>query len=190
MPHTSASTRTTIGRTPVVSVWICLLALLLASFRDPSSGAKEYEVKAAFLYNFAKFLTYPDAAFASAEAPFVIGVLGEDPFGEALDAALRGKKIGKRTIVIERYSKLGTVRTPHILFVARSESARQAEIVRMLDSRPLFLIGDMEGFAALGATANFFTEKNSLRFAISTGAAKTSRIQISAQLLKLAQVIP
>lgn len=186
----TTTTRTTIGRSSAVRACIVLLALMLGSFRGPVAGVKEYEVKAACLYNFAKFVTYPESAFVDALAPFVIGVLGDDPFGEDLDAALKGKTIGKRPIVVERYAKLAAVRSPHILFVARSETDRRVDVLHSFKSKPTFLVGDMDGFAEVGGTANFYIEKNNLRFAINTDTAKASKLQVSGQLLKMAKVVP
>lgn len=174
----------------IARLGVLVLAFVLAGFRGPGSGVKEYEVKAAFLYNFAKFVTCPESAFTSPEAPFVIGVLGEDPFGSTLDLVLKGKKTGKREIVVERYATLADVRKPHMLFVSSSQSEMQAEITRVFKYKPVFLISDSDGAAEKGSTANFFVEKHSVRFAINTEVAKASQLQISSQLLKLAKLVP
>jgi YfiR/HmsC-like len=151
---------------------------------------KEYEVKAAFLYNFAKFVTWPDTAFASPEAPLVVGVLGKDPFGPILDNTLKAKKIGVREIIIERYASIAGIRSPHVLFVANSELANLADIVDACKGKPILLVGDMEDFAQKGGVVNFYIEKANVRFAINIETAKKAQLQISSQLLKLAKVLP
>lgn len=152
--------------------------------------AKEHEVKAAFLYNFAKFVTWPDKAFTTPEAPLVIAVLGKDPFGQILDNTLKAKKIGAREIRVERYASIAAIRSPHVLFVGNSELATLPEIVDACRGKPILLVGDMEDFAHKGGVVNFYIEKANVRFAISIEAAKKAHLQISSQLLKLAKVLP
>jgi hypothetical protein len=171
---------------------IVVFAFCFAAFRSPGMAElpKEYEVKAAFLYNFAKFVTWPETAFSSPEAPLVIGVLGKDPFGKILDNTLRGKKIGAREIHIERYASIAAIRSPHMLFVGNSELATLPEIVDACRAKPILLVGDMEDFAHEGGVVNFYIEKANVRFAINVDAAKKAQLQISSQLLKLAKVLP
>lgn len=151
---------------------------------------KEYEVKAACLYNFAKFVTWPEKAFTSPEAPFVIGVLGKDPFGPVLDNTLKAKKIGAHEIHIERYASIAAIRSPHLLFVGNSEVATLPEIVNACRGKPILLVGDMEDFALKGGVINFYIEKANVRFAINIEVAKKAQLQVSSQLLKLAKVLP
>lgn len=171
----------------------CLALFMLASAACPtnanSSASREYEVKAAFLYNFAKFTTWPPDAFATADAPLVVGVLGKDPFGATLDGALNGKQVGARRLVIERYAGVEQLGRCHVLFVADSERERHAEILKACEGRPTLVVCDIAGFAAKGATASFYIEKNNVRFEMNPAAAKRARIQLSSQLLKLAKLV-
>lgn len=173
-------------------IGLVLFAFCLAAFSFPGMAElpKEHEVKAAFLYNFAKFVTWPDNAFTSPEAPLVIAVLGKDPFGQVLENTLRAKKIGAREIHIERYASIAAIRSPHVLFVANSELATLPEIVNACRGKPILLVGDMEDFAQKGGVVNFYIETSKIRFAISIEAARKAQLQISSQLLKLAKVLP
>jgi len=85
-------------------------------------------VKAVFLFNFAQFVEWPPQSFQDAAAPFVIGVLGTDPFGSALEGAVRGETLNGRSFVIERYRSVTEIRHCQILFISRSEAAHVEEI--------------------------------------------------------------
>src|ERR1043165_9134092 len=103
---------------------LLMLAATPAPLRsaEPSAPSYEYQVKAAFLFNFAQFAEWPARAFADAKAPLVIGILGDDPFGSYLDELVRDEKVGERSFLIRRYRDIREVQGCHILFVSRSES--------------------------------------------------------------------
>lgn len=173
-----------------------LLALaqsaLLASFAARAAPAPpgEYQVKAAFLYNFAQFVEWPAAAFADARAPLVIGVLGEDPFGRALDATVQGETVGNRPLVVRRYRDVEEIDTCHILFISGSETPRLERILRELAGRSILTVGDSEDFARHGGMIRLFTERNRIRMRISVSAAEVGRLTISSKLLRLAETVP
>ena len=173
-------------------IWLVMPALLLFSGRDlPAQTAisKEYQLKAAFLYNFSQFVDWPTEAFPEAETPMVIGVIGEDPFGAYLDEIVHGEQVNNRPLIVQRYRQVEEIKICHILFVSRSEAARLEEIFARLKGRTTLTVGDIEGFAKQGGMIRFVTEKNKVRFRINLEAAKAAKLTISSKLLKPAEIV-
>lgn len=149
----------------------------------------EYQVKATYLFNFARYVEWPATAFADAQAPFVIGVLGDDPFDTALDEAVHGEKVNNRPLVVRRFSREEDVGDCHILFISRSEAPRLAEIIARLRGRNILTVGDAEGFALAGGMIRFVTENNKTRLRINVEAAKAARLTISSKLLRAVEIV-
>jgi len=158
-----------------------------------ASDSSEYLVKAGFIYNFAKFVEWPSAAFSQADSPIVIGVLGTDPFGGVLDHLVEDKKIGQRGFVVRRYKwgkDLKDLKDCKILFVSASEKAHIDEIVQLLKGQPILTIGETPGFAERGGVIRFTLEDNRVRFEVNVDAAHKADLNISSRLLTLAKIIP
>lgn len=170
-----------------------LVALLLIGGRREAgaqaSAAKEYQVKAVFLYNFAQFVEWPSTAFPEPQTPLVIGVLGEDPFGAYLDETVRGEAVNSRPIVVERYRRVEEIKLCHILFISRSEADRLEKIITVLRGRSILTVGDIDDFAKRGGVMRFVTEKNKTRLRINLEAAKAAKLTISSKLLRPAEII-
>lgn len=152
-----------------------------------TSSATEYEVKAAFLYSFAKYVEWPDGAVT--EEPFLIGVLGQDPFEQALDVTLQGKSILGHRVAVARFARLDEALRSHILFVAGSDAREQDPVLKALQGRPILSAGESEGFAERGGIVGFRTQDNRVRFEINLRRAEESGLKISSQLLKLATIV-
>lgn len=173
-------------------LWFMAFALLLGSSPKAPAEApslKEYQVKAAFLFNFAQFVEWPTNAFPKAPAPFVIGILGNDPFGTALDEIVRGEKVSNRPFVVQRYQQTEEIKACHVLFINESSNKRLAEILAELKGKNILTVGDTEGFARQGGMICFMTEKNKIRFRINVEAAKSAGLTISSKLLKAAEIV-
>ena len=138
-----------------------VLGLILET---PAQRPSEYEVKAAFLYNFARFVTWPDTAFAGADSPLVIGVFGPDPFGPVLDRTVAGKTAQGRAFVVERYRRLRDVGPCHILFVHPSEHRRLDLVIAQLQRKSVLLVGESEAFCRDGGMVNFILVQRRVRF--------------------------
>jgi hypothetical protein len=149
----------------------------------------EYELKAAFLFNFAKFIDWPSSSFASPQSPFTLCVLGEDPFGHALDDNLQGKMIGDRHLTIQRLKDKTEARRCQEVFVSSSEGMHMAEIIESLRGTNVLLVGEAKGFAASGGIIEFTLEDNHVRFTINTDAADRAGLKFSAKLLTLAKLV-
>lgn len=149
----------------------------------------EFEVKAGFVYNFAKFVEWPATAFSGLNAPVVVGVLSEDTFATLLEQTLKGKAIQGRPCLIKKFNDLKGLGGCHLLFIGGSEKKRLPEILASLKGAPLLTVSDMERFAQLGVVINLFKEQNSLRFEINVDAAARAQLRINPKLLQLARIV-
>ena len=169
-------------------------ALALAVLVSPAVAGEgeppptEYQVKAGFLYSFAKFVQWPDDAFHDAGEPFVVGVLGTDPFGPVLEQVLEGKTALNRPVVIKRFSRVEEVQA-QILFVGSSAVADLPRILQALRGRAILIAGESEGFAQSGGMVGFKVQEHRVRFEINLRRAEEGRLKISSQLLKLAIIV-
>ena len=155
---------------------------------------KSLKVKAAFLYNFAKFVQWPKATFEDADAPFVIGVVGDDPFGSILDKTVKNKNIASRPIVVRRFNwdherDRGALLHCHILFVSAELRPRLDEIRGVLRDHPVLIVGDTIGFARDGGMIGFALEAGRIVFEINRKALEAVGLRASAKLLKLAKIV-
>ena len=148
----------------------------------------EYAVKAAFLYNFAKFVEWPAQAFPSPEAPFSICVLGPDPFGGALDAAVANERIHGRSLLVQRLDVWDPSARCHILFVSSAVQAQSAALLGAGTFRRTLTVGDGDAFLHAGGHISFFLEENRVRFAINAESVARSDLQISSKLMRVARI--
>jgi hypothetical protein len=167
-------------------------ALVLVLLLALPVGAQEleYQLKAAFLYNFVKFVEWPPEAFAGERSPLTICVYGADPFGDTLDGVVRGETLGERSLLVQRPEALDDLRDCHVLFVSRSERQRMPEILSRVEGAPVLTVGDTDGFLRAGGMINFVLEENKVRFLINPEAAGRSSLRISSKLLRLAKSSP
>jgi hypothetical protein len=154
-----------------------------------AASPSEYQLKAVFLFNFAQFVEWPAAAFASPGAPLVIGVLGEDPFGGYLDETVRGERVNDHPLVIERYRNVEEIGTCHILFVSSSELNQLETVFHALSNRPILTVGDVEGFATRGGMIRFATDHSRIGLRINRAAAEGAGLKLSSKLLRPAQIV-
>jgi hypothetical protein len=170
-----------------------LLLLLLALGRGATwaeaPSASEYEVKAAFLYNFAKFVEWPPAAFADQSSALVIGVLGDDPFGVDLDRVVEDKTVNGRALVVRRFKRLEDLTACHILFVSASESGRLAHILDLLRKSSVLTVDESDQFVHLGGIINFTMRDSKVHFVINVDAAQQAGLKVSSKLLKVADAV-
>ena len=157
--------------------------------RGRAAAPNEYEVKALFLYHFAGFVTWPPAAFPDEHSPIVIGVVGQDPFGQYLDDAVTGGKLGGRPLTVARFARVRDVRFCHILFVGGMADADLDDLIRRLRGHPVLTVGESDNFARRGGVIRFLTYNNRTRFRINLTAARDAGLVISSQLLRAADVI-
>ena len=155
--------------------------------RAQDAQPTEYEVKAAFLYNFARFIEWPADAFDGPQTPLVIGILGEDPFGSALDDIIARKTVRGRAVVVRRLHRDQDLRGCHLLFISASEKKRLPEILLSLRGSTVVTVSEIDRFIYSGGTINLLVENSRVRFEVNLDAAARARAKISAKLLALAR---
>jgi len=179
--------KTTISFTLLMATWIAGGGTLNVHSDPPSRS--EYEVKAAFLYNFAKFVEWPAEAFPDGNAPILVCIVGRDPFGDILNQTLLGKTVNGKPVIIQRGGITQDLRFCHIVFISSSERKRLAQIMQRLNGASVLTVSEIEGFAELGGIINFTLEGNKVRFEINVTSAERARLRISSKLLALAKAI-
>jgi len=165
---------------------LSLFAFGLTEMRA-QTPAREYQLKAVFLYNFVQFTEWPTNAFPNTNSPVVIGILGADPFGGTLDETVRGEKVGDRNLVVKRCRRVEEAMDCHVLFISPSEKDPLGVIFWRLKGRNILTVGETENFAENGGMIRFFKEKNKIRFRINVEAVRNASLIISSKLLRLAE---
>jgi uncharacterized protein DUF4154 len=155
----------------------------------PAAPPTEYEVKAAFLYNFTRFVEWPPESLRDTSEPFVIAVLGRDPFGPVLDDTVAGKTVAGHRIEVRRASRVEDVADAQMVFISASERASAPAILKALDRPGVLTVGDTDGFAGYGGTINFVLHDRRVRFEINPASAEQAGLKMSSQLLKLATLV-
>jgi hypothetical protein len=166
-----------------------VVAGMLLSARAHSQVMDEYQVKAAFLYNFAKFVEWPPDAFKTPQDPILVCVLGHNPFGGSLEEAIHGKSIEGRAFAFRQVSDAEEARACQILFVSSSDGRRFRSLAGSLRPAGILTVGETQGFASGGGVINFKLEDGRVRFEINVEAAEHAQLHISSKLLSLAQIV-
>ena len=156
--------------------------------RAQSSFDREYLIKAAFLYNFLKFVEWPEEALPEGAGTIAVCLVGEDPFGEALES-IKGKTVKSKDLVIRRVQALQNLGACQLLFVSSSEKNRLPEIIGALKGRAVLTVGELEGFTQGGGIIRLLIERNNVRFEINADMAERTGLKISSKLLSLAKVV-
>lgn len=198
-------------RTKVYNLMLLALVLIAASMATlavaDDAADREYRIKAAFLYNFIKFIDWPKEKMGDSNEPIVIGIIGSMDFIKAFEPA-RHKKIKNRTISIKYFEgfeklrksptgdnrqwnqKMRMLKNCHVLLLCSSEDARidnLRQIIGELKVSPVLTVGETRNFLESGGIVNFLTEDKKVRFEINAAAAKKSELRISSKLLRLAK---
>jgi hypothetical protein len=181
--------RVTDGRPGPFSQFMALMiawTLVGASYLNAQQPTPtEYEVKAAYLYNFGKFVGWPAKVTAASEL-FSICVLGEDPFGSTFDATIAGESINGKKVVVKRIAKPQDAVSCRILFISSSEESRLKEILATLDNASVLTVSDISQFTRRGGMIRFVMEANRVRFEVNLTTAEHAGLTLSSQLLKVA----
>ena len=176
----------------ILRVLAAALVLVLMGGAGPALPAqapsREYALKAAFLFNFIKFVRWPEAAFKGPGAPLTLCVPGPDPFGDAL-GALAEKTVQNRPLAVHHPTAVESRCDCQVVFISRAQDGRLAELLAAAAGKPVLTVGETPGFAQKGGVINFFTQDQKLRFEINVDAARAAGLEISANLLKLARIV-
>lgn len=168
---------------------LCTVLVAIGGNDVHAASGLEYPVKAEFLERFTHFIRWPSTSFARADSPFVVCVIGENPFGTYLTELVRRHSIQSRPAVLRWLSTTAEIDGCHLLFIARSERRHIASIVKRTSGRPILTVGDTEGFARAGVLVNLYIHGSNVRFEINIVAVKQSGLKFSSKLLKLARLV-
>lgn len=174
---------------PQTLLLLVAIAGILSGRLNATDTASEYEIKATFLFNFARFIEWPDNVLPSDGQPIIIGIVGDDPFGGVLDAMVKGETVNGHKLVVKRLSRKDDFQKCHIVYISRSETAHIAEILERLKGLSVLTVSDADRFAYLGGTIGLVNEQGRVRMQINVDRAKNSQLAISAKLLRPAAVI-
>lgn len=169
---------------PLLLLGLCL-ALNATAFSGEAGSRAEYELKAAFLFNFSRFVAWPQE---QAERDFFICVLGRDPFGVHLEA-LAGRKAADRHIRVLRAASIAEAQGCQILFIAGDSTDEVVSLVTSFKGRPILSVSDHQGFALGGGIIELVQDKERLGFEINLEAARRNGLDISSKLLQLARKV-
>ncbi len=177
------------GDLRLAGVALGVLLLVPGAAAQGPSPTLEYQVKAAFLYNFAKFVDWPPESWSRPDAPFVIGILDREPFDDVLEQVVRGKTVGGRALAIRRLKEPEEAAGCQIVFVGPRETSLLPALLRALHRAAVLTVGDTETFTRQGGMVNFVVQDNRVRFEINTSAAEQAGLTISSKLLQLATIV-
>ncbi|MFH1313231.1 MAG: YfiR family protein [Candidatus Eisenbacteria bacterium] len=171
----------------------CLTSLAAISVNPAGAADKqvsEYEVKAACLYNFIRFVDWPETGKTKPDSLMVIGILGEDRFGNAF-APVEGRlvKANSRRLLIKRFGHYDRGVDPtacHVLFISATERTNARRIIKDLENAPVLTVGEFEGFLELGGIINLITVDEKIRWEVHRGQADRAGLEFSSQLLRTA----
>lgn len=149
----------------------------------------EDQVQAVFLFNFSRFVEWPAQVFAAPSDPFVIGIVGSDPFGARLDEAVRNEQINGHPLTVRRFRSISDVDNCQILFIDRSEIGHIGQILTALDHRSILTVSQAQDAAQQGVMIQFATENSRIRLRINVGSARAAGLTISSKLLRPADII-
>lgn len=162
-----------------------LLFILLALGAADAEETVEFKVKAAYLLNFAKFVEWPARKFAAPDSPIIVGVWGQDPFGNILDDTVAGRTVDGRKFQILRITEPDGATNCHILYISLSERLRDARVIPEMQKHHVLTIGESDPFLAEGGIIRFHRHEDKVRFNINPQAAERAGLKISSKLLQL-----
>jgi YfiR/HmsC-like len=168
------------------------LTLLFATKSEASAQADvstEYKFKAVFLFHFAQFVDWPTNALPAAKSPLIIGVLGDNPFGNFLNETVQGENVNGHPLVVQHYRQLNDATNCQVLFISHSEEKRLGQILTNLNGKTVLTVSDINGFPEDGGIIGFVTVHDKIHFKINTNAAKDAHLEFSSKLLRLAEIV-
>ncbi len=165
-----------------------LIFLIPLTLNAQNSSADEYQLKAAFVYNFTRFVEWPASGSNRPGVPFVISVLNEDRLADKIHELVKGEQIGSRPIVVRRLNKKSEIGNCNILYVSGKDASELKDQLSNISRRGVLTVSDAPNFARWGGIIRFFKDENKLRMQINIDEARSSRFGISSKLLSLSSI--
>ncbi|HEY3198701.1 MAG TPA: YfiR family protein [Nitrospirales bacterium] len=169
------------------TLWISVSGELICLAQ--SQGPSLHQVQAQVLFNFTKFVTWPDDAFQHTGTSLIIGVLGDDHFGLVLEEALRDKTVMGKTLAIKRFQTIQDAATSHILFLSSSEESHLPQIIKTLQQTTVLTVSDMDEFAERGGMVALTLDDQKVHFKVNLDAVERAGLKLGSELLKLAKIV-
>jgi len=169
---------------------LCSGIFVYAAADKSGKSYKEYQIKAAFIYNFMKFIDWPKEQ--AGKKVFTLGIVGKSPFGDAFDSIIK-KKIKDKELVLKQFGgfeqleKKGSIKECHLIFICASEKENIKQIIETVKDSSILTISDTAGFLESGGIINFLFENNKVRFEVNVTAAEKAKLEIRSKLLRLAK---
>lgn len=187
-PLTSCRPRPTL---PIAVAGILSLVLLYSAavFAGDFERTREHQIKAAFVFNFAKFLEWPPGTFRTPDEPIAIGVLGATPLAEELATIVKDRRIHGRAVVVRRADSLDDLSELHLLFVGPNCGVKLTSLQREAQSHGVLTVGETSAFEAAGGMITFLIDGDKVRFTINMSSAEQAQLKIAAQLQQLATAV-
>ena len=172
---------------PMVARLLQIVAacMMLAGAPANAQNPTEYDVKAAFLLNFTKFVEWPESVFESPSAPFRICIVGEDPFGETLDKMVEGEKVASHKLVVDRLKRGSSAGGCEVAFYTKADRNAAQSIAR--EAPHVLTVGETDEFLHEGGVIRFVLDHNRVRFDVSQAAARKAELKVSSKLLNVAR---
>ena len=170
-------------------VVLLLVLICVLPIRTAFAQAGEYEIKAAFLYNFTQFVQWPESAFSAPDTPFQLCIIGEDPFGHILDDTVTSEFVGHHPIVVRRVQDVANTTACHLAFVAEKSSIPFEAVLEAVGDHPVLVVGELPNFAERGGTIAFRVVNRRIKLEVNLAAARTANLRISSKLLRLSTIV-
>ena len=154
----------------------------------PQPGPQEYALKSVFLFNFCRFIEWPDDAFSSREEPIIIGLIGDDPFRGMLEETVKGETLRGRSIRVEHYRRPSDIDRCHVLFVSGSDTGRFDDILKAVAGQSVVTVGETEAFLDRGGMIALTAERNRVRLSINPSRLRSENLVASSKLLQIAEI--
>jgi hypothetical protein len=169
-----------------VILFLCTIPSYVSHSQYPST--EEYQVKAVFLYNFSRFVEWPESSYAGSNAPFVIGILGGNPFGNYLDETIKGEAIGSHIMTVHHFRDINDIDNCQILFINYKDPEMIKKTVDALAGRNILTVNEYSNFVRQGGMIQFYTEMSKIKLMINTASVKNTQLQISSKLMRVAKI--
>ncbi len=164
--------------------------MVILNIRGYSQRYTEYEVKAAYIYNFAKFIEWPDSVFEQKDSPLILGIYNGDPFGDIIEKTFTNNTIKDRKWSVKYYKDINEISYCHILFVPKIDKAELLKVLNIVKNKAILSVGDnVDNFCQMGGIINFTAQSSKYRFEINNFEAKKSKLEISSKLLILSKIV-
>jgi hypothetical protein len=170
-------------------LWGAALLLCQMSGADPPPSAGEYQVKSVYVFNLTRFVEWPESTFEPARCPFIVGVIGENPFGQSLEETLRRENVRGHPLVIQLLKSGDLPGNCQILFICRSEAKNLESLLKQVEGRAILTVSDLDGCAARGVMVNLPVVQGSVKIEINRAQAELSQLKMSSKLLSLAKIV-